>query len=142
MYIAGNNSNKDHSMVEQILLKMGHLFQAQDDYLDCFGEEKVIGKVGTDIEDGKCSWNVVTALEVCSDQQRQTLQENYGRKEKSCADKVKRVYEEIGLSKRFEQYEHDEYDTILQMIEAFSRESQISKNIFDEPLRIVNKRRG
>ena len=102
----------------------------------------MIGKIGTDIEDGKCSWNIVTALELCSQQQRQTLNENYGIKDINCVNNVKKVFEEIGLRKRFEEFERKEYNTILGMIEAFGRESHIGTSVFDEPLRIVNKRRG
>lgn len=46
----------------------------QDDYLDCFGTPEVTGKIGTDIEDNKCSWLVVQALHLAAPEQRQVLE--------------------------------------------------------------------
>ncbi len=46
----------------------------QDDFLDCFGDPSVTGKIGTDIEDNKCSWLIVQALQRASPEQKVLLQ--------------------------------------------------------------------
>ena len=52
---------------------MGHLYKVQDDYLDCFGDTALFGKIGTDIQDRKCSWLIVKALENADSSQRKVL---------------------------------------------------------------------
>ena len=51
----------------------GSLFQVQDDYLDAYGDPAVIGKVGTDIEDNKCSWMICTVLQHASEEQKEVV---------------------------------------------------------------------
>ncbi|KAI9083142.1 hypothetical protein K1719_034875 [Acacia pycnantha] len=53
--------------------------EAEDDYLDCFGDPETIGKIGTDIEDFKCSWLVVKAMELSNEEQKKVPYENYGK---------------------------------------------------------------
>lgn len=68
---------KDPEMFRQaktILLEMGHLFQVQDDYLSCFGDSETCGKDNTDIEEGKCTWLVVVALQRATPEQRKILE--------------------------------------------------------------------
>ncbi|OEL35521.1 Farnesyl pyrophosphate synthase [Dichanthelium oligosanthes] len=87
----------DYAQVKQILVEMGVYFQIQDDYLDCFGDPDVIGKIGTDIEDFKCSWLFVEALQRADEKQKNLLFENYGKSDPACVAQVKALYKELDL---------------------------------------------
>lgn len=104
--------------VKNILVEMGTYFQVQDDYLDCFGDPEVIGKIGTDIEDFKCSWLVVQALERADENQKNILMETYGKKDPACVAKVKAVYKDLNLQDVFLEYEAASYQQLISSIEA------------------------
>ena len=57
-----------------VLSEMGHLFQVQDDYLGCYGKSDVHGKDYTDIQEGKCTWLIVVALQRATPEQRKILE--------------------------------------------------------------------
>nr|XP_043619210.1 farnesyl pyrophosphate synthase-like [Erigeron canadensis] len=108
----------DYVQVKDVLVEMGTYYQVQDDYLDCFGAPEVIGKIGTDIEDLKCSWLVVKALELSNEEQKKLLHENYGRKDPTSVVKVKELYHTLNLQAVFEDYENTIHEKLVKSIEA------------------------
>ncbi|TXG58305.1 hypothetical protein EZV62_016134 [Acer yangbiense] len=122
LVMAGKNL-ENHIDVKNILVDMGIYFQVQDDYLDCFGAPEVIGKVGTDIEDFKCSWLVVKALECCNKEQKKLLYENYGKADPTCVAKVKELYNALDLQGVFTQFESESYEKLIKSIESHSNKA-------------------
>lgn len=123
-----------------ILIPMGEYFQIQDDYLDNFADPKVLGKIGTDIQDNKCSWLVNQALQRCSAEQRKVLEQNYGRKDKEAEAKVKQLFQELQLEKVYQDYEEKRVGELRQLIDAVDESSGLKKDIFEEFLRKIYKR--
>ncbi|KAH9491476.1 Farnesyl diphosphate synthase 1 [Bulinus truncatus] len=60
----------------------------QNDYYDCYEDPVIDGKYGTDIEENQCTWFIVKALEVASDEQREQLKVNYGKHDTEAVKKV------------------------------------------------------
>lgn len=116
MYMAGIDSEEEHNNAKHILLEMGEFFQIQDDYLDCYGDPAVTGKIGTDIQDNKCGWLVVTALGVMTPEQRAELESCYGRHDSVSVEKVKALYNTLQMPTLYHQYEDDSYQRLQKLI--------------------------
>ncbi|KAJ3276925.1 Farnesyl pyrophosphate synthetase [Borealophlyctis nickersoniae] len=122
MHMGGITNEEAFKQAKSVLLPLGEYFQVQDDYLDCFGSPEVIGKIGTDIEDNKCGWLIVQALDRASPEQRKILDECYGRKDAEKVAAVKRVYSEIDIPAIYHKYEEESYQRISALIEKVDEE--------------------
>ena len=123
-----------------ILVQTGVYFQVQDDYLDVYGSPEQIGKIGTDIQDNKCGWAINEALPLCDARQRKVLEENYGQKDKDKESRVKGVFEELQLQKRYLEYEEDEVSKIREKIASVDESQGLKKQVFESFLNKIYKR--
>ncbi|GMT28481.1 hypothetical protein PFISCL1PPCAC_19778, partial [Pristionchus fissidentatus] len=106
-------SGMDREMKKEmeIAMRIGYLFQSQDDWLDVYGDTAVTGKIGTDIKDKKCTWLSCKALEILSKEKdgmevlKSALNDNN-------EESVKKIYEDLGLNNRFKKFE-DEFSSLL-----------------------------
>jgi farnesyl diphosphate synthase len=124
---------------QDICVNMGEYFQIQDDYLDCYGDPAVIGKIGTDIQDNKCSWLVVQALERCSPDQRETLQVHYGQSDPASVAAVKAIYQELDMPKIFSDYEESSYQAIQRQLDTLDP-TVLPRQVFELFLQKIYKR--
>lgn len=118
MVYAGIEKKEAFDAAREILVTMGVYFQAQDDYLDCFGTPEQIGKIGTDIADKKCGWLFTKAYhQLANAEQKAFLDQHYGKcKVGSDEEKqIKQIYRQLGLPELYAQYEQTSYDKIMNM---------------------------
>lgn len=140
LYFLDLATPKNLQQAESILLLTGEYFQVQDDYLDNFGVPEIIGKIGTDIQDNKCSWLINEALKRSSPSQQQILEENYGRKNAIAEAKVKHVYAEMNLDAVYRQYEDEKIGQIKGLIDSIDESEGLKKSIFEGFLQKIYKR--
>ena len=74
------NGFKDKSAfdaVRDIAIPLGIYFQEQDDFIDLYGDPNITGKIGTDIQEGKCTWFAAQALTHGTNEQKKYFQVSY-----------------------------------------------------------------
>ncbi len=116
MTMAGETDPAHYKAAERVCLPLGQYFQAQDDFLDCYGHPDTIGKIGTDIRDGKCSWLVCVALEKASPAQREVIEANYNKWDDEAEAKVKAIFRELNMEAVYSDYEEDMKATLDDLI--------------------------
>ncbi|KAF0384823.1 farnesyl pyrophosphate synthase [Gigaspora margarita] len=139
MHMAGIKNELAFQKAKDILLPLGEYFQIQDDYLDCFGDPNVIGKIGTDIEDNKCSWCINQALMTASPEQRKLLDKHYGKKNPEDVSIIKQVYKDLNLEELYREYEENSFTILTELISQLD-ENIIKKDIFLEYMNKIYKR--
>ncbi|KAH9859343.1 hypothetical protein IAQ61_011124 [Plenodomus lingam] len=140
LHYVGAATPKNLQTAQEILIPMGEYFQAQDDYLDAFADPDVLGKIGTDIQDNKCSWLINQALRKVNPEQRQLLNENYGQKDSQKEAKVKQLYHELRLKEFYEQWEDERVADLRAKIDKIDEKEGLKKEVFDAFLNKIYKR--
>lgn len=126
-----------YDVAKSVCVKMGVYFQIQDDVLDCFGDPAVIGKIGTDIQDNKCSWLVVQAAARATPDQKQVLESNYGKDDAAAVAAVKALYKDLNLEAAFREYEDAVHADLVAEIEG---QSAVPAGVFMPLLAKIFKR--
>lgn len=137
LILSGVTDEDSFKVARHICCVMGEYFQIQDDVLDCYGAPEVIGKVGTDIQENKCSWLVVQALKMASPSQLETLKENYGQWDDDKVAIVKGLYKDMKLKELFDKYEEESYAEIQ---EELKKVTNIPHDVFTLFLNKIYKR--
>jgi farnesyl diphosphate synthase len=117
MVLCGMDSAEALEIAQRISVQLGIKFQIQDDYLDLYGDPNHIGKIGTDLQDHKCSWLLVKALERATSEQRKIVEKNLGRDEPECLATMRQLYDNLGLPQLYSEQEEASYQDIVGLIQ-------------------------
>jgi farnesyl diphosphate synthase len=129
-----------HEQLEQFMIKMGIFWQIQDDYLDAFADPAVTGKIGTDIQDGKCCWPVVTALKLASNRQRDVLQQHFGVKNEESVLKVRQVYEQLNIEAMYREHEQRLFEELQRLSDQLCESYKLPSDMFHFLLTKLHRR--
>lgn len=109
--------------VKQLCFKLGYLFQAQDDFLDCFGDPAVTGKNGTDLKDGKCTWVTCKATEKLAKpsftKYVATFRSNFGQASTDSVNILKQILSSLKIDDDFLLFEKEYGDVLVRDIDSF-----------------------
>jgi len=143
MLVTGVRDRKAYDVTREALVEMGIYFQAQDDFLDAFARPEDLGKVGTDIQDKKCSWLFAHAYHDRSTPEGNAfLKEHYGKCKVGTAEEqsIKDLYKYLGLQELFKEYEartSEKMDEFKSKVEAVG----LPWSIFARFFALIHKRK-
>lgn len=139
MHLAEIKDQEMFTQAKTILLEMGQLFQIQNDYLNVFGDSELIGKDSTDIQQGKCTWLIVTALQCATSKQRDILKECYGVSDPEKVRRVKQLFTDLDLPDAYAKYEKEMYNQLNTKIQQISYDPlcKLFKDLLEKILRRV-----
>ncbi|XP_012155849.1 farnesyl pyrophosphate synthase [Ceratitis capitata] len=120
LHLAGVRDPEVFKESEAIIYDLGNYFQAQNDFLDVFGNPEITGKIGSDIQSNKCSWLAVKCMEHASEEQKAVMAECYGQNDPEKVARVLQVYQELNMPSLHAKYEEEKYNRILRNIQQTS----------------------
>ncbi|KAJ5120263.1 hypothetical protein N7448_010932 [Penicillium atrosanguineum] len=106
---------KNLKEVYKVALSLGQYYQVRNDYLDVYGDPKLI----------------IEALDRCNEKQRMVLEEFYGSQDDQEVAKVLAIFDELNLKDLFEEWKDEKIATTRKMIENVDESEGLNKEVFN-----------
>lgn len=117
--LIGGASSEDAYSLYQYALHLGIAFQIQDDILDCYGDQQLVGKQpGGDILQNKKTLLLIRALEVAEKQSDLRLREALEKHSANKVASVLKIYEDYQIRESVTETRNGLIDKALQHLEA------------------------
>jgi farnesyl diphosphate synthase len=131
-------TSRNLSEVYRVALSLGQYYQVRNDYLDVFGDPEITGKSGSDIQENKLTWLILEALERCDGDQKNVLENCYGRSDDESVSKVLAIFHELDLDNVFKEWKEGKIADIRKMIESVDESEGLKKCVFNVFLSKLN----
>lgn len=139
LYLAEKFHHEQYKSYFEILYDLSYFFQLQNDFLDCFGSSSLTGKYGSDIEEGKCTWLIITALHRANNAQRRILAENYGKCDTQNVSIVRDLFKELKIPETYFSLENNISNAIHERIQKVHCATPLPDILFYEMKNIMCK---
>ncbi|THC93363.1 hypothetical protein EYZ11_007155 [Aspergillus tanneri] len=123
--------------IENTMVALGKYFQAQDDYLDLFGDPAVTGKMGNDVHERKLAWPIIEALQICNRQDKLLLEAAYS---EGNVEQVKSVLTSMGMRQVYAEFAQNSYQQIRALIDCIDESQGLKKEVFEYYLEMTHQR--
>lgn len=125
------NNPRNVAQVEELCFSLARYTQIQNDFLDVFQPPEARTGRSSDIQRGKCSWLLIQALQRCSPEQRQVLEEAYGMEDEQQAQRVRDIYMDLFLDKVFHEYESGFIEELEEVVHGVDHTDRLMKWMLD-----------
>ncbi|PAV59576.1 hypothetical protein WR25_01841 [Diploscapter pachys] len=105
--------------------------------LDVYGDPNVTGKIGTDVQDGKCTWPAVRAMQKLQQNKTndlETFKNSFGKPDAESIETVKKIYAQLKLREEFGRFEKYMNDGIMESVRNLPEDLQPLSSFFEGTL--------
>ncbi|EEB05564.1 farnesyl pyrophosphate synthetase [Schizosaccharomyces japonicus yFS275] len=141
MILVGMKEKQAYVDAKRLAVQLGRYFQFQDDFLDCYGDSNVVGKIGTDIRERKCTWLICYALYKASPEERELLLSNYGKHDMESENTIKKLYNDLKMTDLYDELEHLFIKDIGREIQQLDETTGLKRAAFEILFRKMQKRK-
>ncbi|XP_045537599.1 farnesyl pyrophosphate synthase [Papilio machaon] len=139
LILANKDTNEVKQQVHDVCNDIGVLIQIKNDLMDMYRSNDSDLKSSTDIQKGRCSWLAVKALEMCNIEQQRIFQENYGKCDESCVQKIQELYNTLQLQQIYEVEKQRKHENFLRKINELPPNAIPSADIYKKLVSLIEK---
>lgn len=139
--ILGGASEIDHKKAFDFGIEIGLAFQIQDDYLDLFGKEKLVGKqLGGDIRSKKKTILILKTLENCNEEEKTEIFRLFeGEISESEVDWIKEIMIRNGIPKIVEELKKNHMNHAKDILDRINANDSSKENLWNLASNLMNR---